>query len=160
MKYDPYSKVLTEESYDIAKMRKIRYEAILKAKEAKTIGIVLGTLGRQGNPAILCRVKSLLKNRGLRSFVVLLSEILPKKLSLMPAADAWVQIACPRLSVDWGHFFHRPVLTVYELEVMVGESKWYKEEDGYPMDYYKEGDHGWGNYGAGNGAREYDGFEI
>ncbi len=38
--------------------------------------------------------------------------------------DAWVQIACPRLSVDWGHFFDRPVLTSYELEVAVGQQAW------------------------------------
>jgi hypothetical protein len=38
--------------------------------------------------------------------------------------DAWVQIACPRLSVDWGHFFDKPVLTSYELEVAMGQENW------------------------------------
>ena len=32
---------------------------------------------------------------------------MPQKLEMMPQADAWVQIACPRLSVDWGHFFKK-----------------------------------------------------
>lgn len=43
---------------------------------------------------------------------------------MAPHVDAWVQVACPRLSVDWGHFFNRPVLTSYELEVAMGEQEW------------------------------------
>lgn len=43
---------------------------------------------------------------------------------MAPHVDAWVQIACPRLSVDWGHFFDRPVLTSYEFEVAMGEQAW------------------------------------
>ena len=159
-KYDPYGKVLTLEKYDIEKMRSIRFAAIEKSRGAKKFGIVLGTLGRQGNPAVLSRVKRLLVGRGLPSFIVLLSEIFPTKLEMMGDADAWVQIACPRLSVDWGHFFPKPVLTVYELEVLLGESEWYAEEEGYPMDYYKSGDHEWGNYGGENGKRDFGGFEI
>ena len=160
LKYDPYGKRLTEETYDTERMRGIRYKAIETAREAKTVGIVLGTLGRQGNPAILSRVKKLLREKGRRNFVVLLSEIFPRKLAAMKTADAWVQIACPRLSVDWGHFFERPILTVYELEVMLGVSKWVGEEEGYPMDYYKMGEHNWGNYGGGNSTRQYNGFDI
>lgn len=43
---------------------------------------------------------------------------------MAPHVDAWVQIACPRLSVDWGHFFDRPMLTSYEFEVAMGEQEW------------------------------------
>ena len=35
--------------------------------------------------------------------------------------DIWVQMACPRLSVDWGHFFTEPVLSPHELNVALGE---------------------------------------
>ncbi|CAI7847714.1 unnamed protein product [Closterium sp. NIES-54] len=34
--------------------------------------------------------------------------------------DAWVQVACPRLSIDWGDAFAAPMLTPYELEVALG----------------------------------------
>lgn len=43
---------------------------------------------------------------------------------MAPHVDAWVQIACPRLSVDWGHFFDRPMLTSYEFEVAMEEQEW------------------------------------
>jgi 2-(3-amino-3-carboxypropyl)histidine synthase len=84
-------------------MKSIRYTAIQKAMDpsVKTFGIILGTLGRQGNPAILGHVRALLKRHNKRCFVLLLSEIFPKKLDIFSHVDAWVQIACPRLSVDW-----------------------------------------------------------
>lgn len=40
-------------------------------------GVILGTLGRQGNPAILTRVTDLLKDKTV--FIMLLSEITPQK---------------------------------------------------------------------------------
>jgi diphthamide biosynthesis enzyme Dph1/Dph2-like protein len=40
---------LTEERYATEEMKKIRREQIEKAKDAYNFGIILGTLGRQGN---------------------------------------------------------------------------------------------------------------
>lgn len=77
---------------------------------------------------------------------LLLSEIFPGKLALMGDVETWVQIACPRLSIDWGYAFPRPLLSPYEALVALGvrEAKWLEEgEEGggvYPMDFYaKEG---------------------
>ena len=44
---------LTEEEYDLTKMKALRSSQIEEAKKAKKWGIVLGTLGRQGNELIL-----------------------------------------------------------------------------------------------------------
>ena len=49
---------------------------------------------------------------------VLLSEVAPWKLDMMSNVDAWIQIACPRLSIDWGEGFHKPTLTPYEVGVV------------------------------------------
>lgn len=46
---------------------------------------------------------------------MLLSEVAPWKLDMMTNIDAWIQIACPRLSIDWGEGFHKPTLTPYEV---------------------------------------------
>lgn len=51
--YDPYSKVLTREHYDHQQMQANRQEAIATARTAKSWGLILGTLGRQGSPKIL-----------------------------------------------------------------------------------------------------------
>ena len=47
--------------------------------------------------------------------IVLLSEIFPGKLALFKDVEAWVQIACPRLSIYWGTAFDKPLLSPYEL---------------------------------------------
>ncbi len=62
----------------------------------------------------------------------------------------YVHIACPRLSVDWGHFFSKPVLSPYELNVALGEEKF---REVYPMDFYKAGSGKWSNYHEENRNR-------
>jgi 2-(3-amino-3-carboxypropyl)histidine synthase len=152
-RYDPYGKALTVEVYQHRKMKDLRWAAVERARSAKTFGIVLGTLGRQGNPAIVQRIREVLASHGRRHFVVLLSEISPQKLGLLgtSAVDAWIQVACPRLSVDWGHFLsEKPVLTPYELFCCMNEASW---QDAYPMDYYSQTGGPWSNYHGGNSER-------
>ena len=102
-----------------------------KARKAKRWGVILGTLGRQGSPAILKHVESVLKKRNMPYFVILMSEIFPERLKRFgKEVDAWIQIACPRLSIDWGHHFSKPLLSAYEFEVTMKESEW---RERYPM---------------------------
>ncbi|XP_072209341.1 2-(3-amino-3-carboxypropyl)histidine synthase subunit 1 isoform X2 [Excalfactoria chinensis] len=114
-RYDPYSKVFSQEHYAHDRMREARQAAIRSATRAQCWGLLLGTLGRQGSPFILQHLESRLRALG-RPFVrVLLSEIFPSKLQLFDSVDVWVQIACPRLSIDWGEAFSKPLLTPYEV---------------------------------------------
>jgi len=133
-RYDPYSKVLSREYYDHDLMKKNRHQAIETAKQADTWGLILGTLGRQGNPNVLEHIKKKAESLNKKVITVLLSEIFPQKLALMPQVGAWVQIACPRLSIDWGLAFHAPILSPYEAAVALKEVVW--QEEHYPMDFY------------------------
>lgn len=154
-RYDPYSKALTEEAYDHTAMHGLRRTAIHSAASAETFGILMGTLGRQGNPAIVQRIQSSLRQHGKRCFLMLVSEITPAKLKLFgDKVGAWVQVACPRLSVDWGHYLSdKPVLSPYELFVSLEESSWQEE---YPMDFYAQSGGPWSNYYAENQKRQYN----
>ena len=141
----------------------LRQSAIQRATQCRTFGIILGTLGRQGNPAIVQRIIQALqtapllaatggdddKMRRRRHFVLLLSEITPAKLQLLSAStDCWVQVACPRLSVDWGHCLSsQPVLSPYELFVCLEQTPW---RESYPMDYYSATGGPWTNYYESN----------
>ncbi|XP_078536269.1 2-(3-amino-3-carboxypropyl)histidine synthase subunit 1 isoform X2 [Lissotriton helveticus] len=132
-RYDPYSKVFSREYYDHEAMRGARKDAIAAATTAKTWGLILGTLGRQGSPQIMEHLESRIRSLGLSHIRLLLSEIFPQKLQLFPDVDAWVQVACPRLSIDWGTSFARPLLTPYEASVALKEVEW---QQTYPMDFY------------------------
>ena len=46
------------------------------------------------------------------------SEINTELLNIIPV-DFYVQIACPRLSIDWAYGTPKPLLTPYELYVMI-----------------------------------------
>eukprot|EP00775_Hariotina_reticulata_P009330 gene9330-9494_t len=159
--YDPYNRVLIQEEYDQVGMRAARKAAIQAAASARHWGVVLGTLGRQGNPRTMQLLQEQLAGRGASVTTVLLSEVSPAKLAAIGHVEAWVQIACPRLSIDWGEGFVKPTLTPYEAMIALGMVPgWWENCEGqqeqqqqqqgiaassrgragavepYPMDYY------------------------
>eukprot|EP00041_Stephanoeca_diplocostata_P030050 m.899397 g.899397 ORF g.899397 m.899397 type:complete len:504 (-) comp23680_c1_seq1:328-1839(-) len=140
-RYDPYSKILSREYYDHEEMLKMRKEAIDKASHARKFGLILGTLGRQGSPQVLERMEAMMQEHGLPYVIVLLSEIFPGKLALFDDVDAWVQVACPRLSIDWGYAFPRPLLSSFEASVALKQAQW---QTPYPMDFYAKAAGAWG----------------
>ena len=77
-------------------MKSNRQKAIATAAGAECWGLILGTLGRQGNPNVLAGLAARCKAAGKRVVTLLLSEIFPHKLALMSEVGAWVQTACPR----------------------------------------------------------------
>lgn len=154
-RYDPYSKKLTREEYDHTEMLRMRSDSItaarrsLPAEEATppvsssteepdrpspNWAVVLGTLGRQGSLSVLKTVTSSLP---LSSTVpILLSELSPAKLSILaPFIDTFVQTSCPRLSIDWGYAFPRPLLSTYEASVALGKvkSRWLADAQAQPQ---------------------------
>ena len=155
-RYDPYLGKLFLEDYDQKGMRESRKNAIAKAKEATNWGIILGTLGRQGNPRILQNLEKKMRQKRLRYTVVLMSEISPARIELFEdSVEAWIQIACPRLSIDWGDAFRKPLLTSFEADIALGYIPgWWENRNSdcskstcgchnegggdYPMDYYAQ----------------------
>ncbi|KAF9763977.1 2-(3-amino-3-carboxypropyl)histidine synthase subunit 1 [Nosema granulosis] len=139
-KYCPFSRKLTREYYDFERMKNTREEQIAKAFEGgtKKFGVILGTLGRQGSRTILRNVKEKLRDH--KIYLLMLDEIEEEVLSRYHFLDAFVQISCPRLSVDWGHTFSKPILSPFEVF-------YEKEKMNYILDYYsKEGNSPWKNY--------------
>ena len=139
-KYNPYNKEITQEFYEFNKMLDYRRLAVNKSqivcKTNGVFGLILGTLGRQGNPKVLQNlINNIEKQSKCESINILLPEIRPEVLGLFTEVDAWVQIACPRLSIDWGtNFTTKPLLTPYELNIVLNPSQ---HSDGFFKDNYK-----------------------
>ncbi|KAJ8698033.1 Diphthamide biosynthesis protein 1 [Pleurotus ostreatus] len=170
-RYDPYSKKLTRERYDHKYMQDTRNDAVVTAKSSiqrlthspdghddqtfsSMWGVMLGTLGRQGNFKQLQAITRQLEasQTPIPYVPILLSELSPAKLALFnPYISTFVQTSCPRLSIDWGYAFDKPLLSPYETAVAVGHRQsWVdetsSEETGrrsaigtYPMDFYTAG---------------------
>lgn len=160
IKYDPYSQVLSLEEFDHKQMHSLRAQAIRCARGARKWGLILGTLGRQGSLSVLKVLESKVRARKIELTTILLSEISPEKLKKFSDIDAFVQVACPRLSIDWGYSFSKPLLSPYEAVVALNdiatpgwfideqtdkqdntqyanESGWQSDKiAAYPMDYY------------------------
>lgn len=77
-RYDPYGRVLTRERYALLEMHAARQAAIALAGPALRWGVILGTLGRQGNPAIVSHLRDVLRRKGRRCIVVLVSQPPPR----------------------------------------------------------------------------------
>nr|MBE5724775.1 putative diphthamide biosynthesis protein 1 [Cucujiformia] len=101
-RYDPYEKSFTREYYDFDTMNSIRKKSVDESRSSSKFGVIMGTLGRQGNPKVVEHLRKRLEDLNKKSVVILLSEVFPRKLELFPQLDSFVQIACPRLSIDWG----------------------------------------------------------
>lgn len=138
-RYDPYDKKFTKQNYDHALMEKNRKTSISKAQDAQSFGIIMGTLGRQGSTKVIEHLKKRLDKCDKKSIVILLSEIFPKKLDLFTNLEAFVQVACPRLSIDWGLAFSKPFITPYEMAIALKDQQWHNETGSYPMDFYANG---------------------
>jgi 2-(3-amino-3-carboxypropyl)histidine synthase len=160
--YDPYKKVLSKEAYDFDAMKRLRGAAIQKARsDCRSVGLIMGTLGRQGNPRLVEHLKRMIEASGRSVTVFLMSEIFPTKLERILDVDCFVQVACPRLSIDWGYAFDRPLLSPYEAEVAFGtttaasagvvnapyttEEEWMARQT-YPMDHYSKAGGTWAVY--------------
>ena len=61
---------------------------------------------------------------GKAAFLLAVRELLPETLMEFPTVDAYVNTACPRISLDAPSKFLKPVLTVNEFMVVSGESSW------------------------------------
>uniref|UniRef100_A0A3B0MPP5 2-(3-amino-3-carboxypropyl)histidine synthase subunit 1 n=1 Tax=Theileria annulata TaxID=5874 RepID=A0A3B0MPP5_THEAN len=143
-RFDPFNKVFTEESYDLDALHRVRSKAILKARNSKSVGIILSTLGRQGNINIMNNICNILSSKKIKHFKILVSEITIDHLKTLDL-DCFIQIGCPRLSIDWGDSFPKPLLNPYEAYVAFKNIE-YKSV--YPMDYYSKCGGEWTNHSA------------
>jgi len=148
LRYDPSALTLTREGLAHGELHTSRRAAIETARSASVVGLILGTLGRQGSTGVLEEVERLLEKRGTTHLTLLLSDVSPERLALFRSVGAWVQVACPRLSLDWGESYAAPLLTPYEAHVAFGDVAY---RDVYPMDYYSNKGGPWSNYGTHNG---------
>ena len=70
------------------------------------------------------RIKETIEKNGKTAYLFAIKEVLPEALMEFPTVDAYVNTACPRISLDAASKFPKPVLTVNEFMVVAGESSW------------------------------------
>lgn len=124
-------------------------------------GVVLGTLGRQGSLRVLESLSASLAEHSppIPHVPILLSELSPQKLGLFGEhLAAFIQSSCPRLSIDWGSAFNKPLLSPYEAAVSVKKVKgWQEDVEGLGMSRTPARDGGKGEVPEEDKHRPLDG---
>jgi 2-(3-amino-3-carboxypropyl)histidine synthase len=106
------------------KILKQRWACIQEAKRAKTFGVLIGLKSGQRRFDDGLRIKKMAEKTGKLAFLFAIREILPEALIEFPTIDAYINTACPRISLNVPSKFLKPVLTVNEFMVVSGESSW------------------------------------
>jgi 2-(3-amino-3-carboxypropyl)histidine synthase len=121
---DPYLKEAYSIDHEIKRVLMQRWASINKARNAKTFGVIIGLKVGQKKLKKALEVKKKLEETGKKALLLALREITPEKLMQFPSFEAYVNTACPRLSLDDAPRFPKPLLTPKELQVLLREISW------------------------------------
>ncbi len=110
-----------------------RYGYIAKSMDAEVFGIIVSTKTGQCRMKLARKLKEIAEKHEKIAFLILMDLVTPEQL-LAFKADAYVNTACPRITLDDSETFHAPVLTPQEFEIVLGERAW----DSMEMDEISE----------------------
>ena len=115
---DPYA----SEVIDVQQLANERLKksilAVYKARDAERFGLIVGLRDGQSMLHQTLSLKKKLEDHGKKVELIALRDITSERLAQLRRVDAFIQTACPRISVD-GYTFDRPVLSVPQAEALI-----------------------------------------
>jgi 2-(3-amino-3-carboxypropyl)histidine synthase len=121
---DPFEKRAYSINKDFQKVLKQRWASIHDASKSKKFGILIGLKSGQNRFNQAFEMKKKLEKNKKRVTLLSIKEITPEVIMQFPDLEAFVNTACPRISIDNASKFVKPILTINEVPVMLGELKW------------------------------------
>lgn len=121
---DPYEKRAYSVDEEARRVIKQRWASIEEARTAKTFAVLIGLKPGQKREEEALSLKKKLEEKGRTAYLFAAKEITPEAIMNFPLMDAFVNTACPRISLDNASKFQKPVLMVDEALVAVGELSW------------------------------------
>ena len=121
---DPYDNRAYSITDEAQKLLKQRYASITEAKPVQTFGILVGLKPGQKHLDDALKTKALAEKTDRSAFLLAGREITPDALMEFPGIGAYVNTACPRISLDAPGKFQKPILTLNEFMVVCGEISW------------------------------------
>jgi len=106
---DPYFNEVREVTEFAEKIQKKATLTILKAVEAKTFGVIVGLRDGQLSKISALKFKKELEKEGRVVQLFAMTDITNERLRNLKDIDAFIQVACPRISTD--NHFDKPVLS-------------------------------------------------
>jgi 2-(3-amino-3-carboxypropyl)histidine synthase len=115
---DPYLVEVTDMKEAAEERRKRAMLAVYKALDARVFGVVTGLKEGQMMLGRSRWISQRLEAHGRKVVRLALRDITPERLAPHRDVEAFVQTACPRISVD-GFGFDRPVLSIPQADALV-----------------------------------------
>jgi 2-(3-amino-3-carboxypropyl)histidine synthase len=129
---DPYLNKAVD--VDTEKFQRKRGGYIARSMDARVFGIIVSSKSGQNRMELAEKLKETACRHGITGVIIIMDLVTPEQL-LAFKVDAFVNTACPRITIDDAERFHVPVLTPQEFEMVVGERTW----DALVMDEITEG---------------------
>lgn len=117
---DPYQKRVIK--IDVKKTVATRLYNISLALDAKSFLVVVSKKPGQYSLKVAEQIRDALAKRGKRAEIGIFDEISREKLVNLGGFDAYINTACPRLSVDDPEIFPGPVINPGELDYVLGKN--------------------------------------
>ena len=114
---DPYFNELREITEFAKKLQKKATLTIYKAAEAKTIGIIVGLKEGQLSKTTALKFKREFEKEGMEVQLFALTNITNERLQNIKGIDAFIQVACPRISID--NHFDKPLLSTPQASALL-----------------------------------------
>ena len=118
---DPYINQAIEVSPE--KFMRKRSGYIAKSMDAKVFGIIVSSKSGQNRIDLARKLSGIAGRHGKKAQIIMMDLVTPEQL-LAFKVDAYVNTACPRITIDDAERFHVPVLSPSEFEIVLGERKW------------------------------------
>lgn len=108
---------------ELMTLAKKRMAAITVAKAAKRVGVLVSL--KPGQLSVEAQsLAERLEAKGVSAILIYLDEVRADALNNFSEADAFVDTACPRIALDGVAGVERPILTMPEALVALGELSW------------------------------------
>ncbi len=114
---DPYFNEIREVTEFAQKLQKKATLTIYKAAEAKTFGIIVGLKEGQLSKITALKFKKELEKEDKNVLLFALTDITSDRLERLSGVDAFIQVACPRISID--NHFNKPVLSTPQAHALL-----------------------------------------
>ncbi|MFB5610047.1 MAG: diphthamide biosynthesis enzyme Dph2 [Nitrosarchaeum sp.] len=114
---DPYFNEVREVTEFAQKLKKKSTLAIYKAADAQSFGIIIGLKEGQLSKVFALKFKKELEKEGKSVQLFALTDITNERLKNLKGIDAFIQVACPRISTD--NQFDKPVLSTPQANALL-----------------------------------------
>ena len=114
---DPYFNEVREVTEFAQKLKKKATLAIYKAADAQSFGIIVGLKEGQLSKVFALKFKKELEKEGKTVQLFALTDITNERLKNLKGIDAFIQVACPRISTD--NQFDKPVLSTPQANALL-----------------------------------------